>query len=108
MRVEVLHIDDCANWRDAGALARSVLDALGRPDVAVEFVLIETEEQAAATGFAGSPTILVDGTDVAPAAGAGVLACRVYPTDRGSAPLPARWQVEAAVRSSAEAGAGRS
>jgi hypothetical protein len=89
MRVEILHIEDCQNWEEAGRRARTVLDTLGRGDTAVEYRLLETREQAAAVWFAGSPTILIDGTDAFPSDERTFeLACRLYYSDSGISPLP--------------------
>jgi hypothetical protein len=89
MRVEVLHIEHCANWEEAGRRARTVLDTLGRRDTAVEYRLLETREDAAAVWFAGSPTILIDGADAFPSGGrTSELACRLYYTEAGISRLP--------------------
>jgi arsenate reductase len=61
----------------------------------VEQLEVTTPQQARAQGFAGSPTLRVDGRDIDPGGGAkGVLSCRVYP---GGAGVPPRWQLEAAI-----------
>lgn len=79
MRIEILHIEACANWREAGELVARALDELGAPHVPVTATLISTPEQAAAVPFAGSPTILLDGVDAFPSNGVTAeLACRVY------------------------------
>lgn len=89
MRVEILHIDDCPNWEQAGQRARDVLDALGRVDTAVEYRLLRNRDEAAAVWFAGSPTILIDGTDAFPSDGrTSELGCRLYYTDAGISRLP--------------------
>ena len=99
VRVQVLHIGECPNWEEAGLRTRSALDALGLADVPVESVLIGTEREAVDSGFAGSPTITVDGEDLFPSAGrTSDLACRVYLTETGLAGLPTRAQLEAALR----------
>ncbi|WP_448811826.1 hypothetical protein [Agromyces bauzanensis] len=82
MEIEILHIDDCPNWRKAGRLVTQALEELGAGDVPVRFTLLSTPEQAAAVPFAGSPTILVDGVDAFPSEGATAeLACRVFRVD---------------------------
>jgi hypothetical protein len=94
MRVEVLHIEDCPNWEEAGRRARTVLDTLGRRDTAVEYRLLETREDAAAVWFAGSPTILIDGADAFPSDGrTAELACRLYHTGAGISRLPTHEQL---------------
>ena len=94
----MLHIDDCPNWEGASAAVRDALDDVGLA-VPVEDVLVRTEAEAAATGFAGSPTILVDGEDLFPGAASGPdLACRIYPTERGLAGAPTRAQMADALR----------
>ena len=92
MKIQVLHIEDCPNWQEAGDRVRLVLDSIGRGDVPVEFVLIRTEAEAVSSGFAGSPTILLDGQDLFPSQGnTADLACRVYLTERGfAAPVSGR------------------
>jgi hypothetical protein len=94
MRVEVLHIEDCASWEEAGRRARTVLDTLGRRDTAVEYRLLGTREDAAAVWFAGSPTILIDGADAFPSGGrTSELACRLYYTEAGISRLPTHEQL---------------
>lgn len=89
MKIHLLHIDDCPNWQEAGDRVRRALDSIGRSDIPVEFVLIRTEAEAVSSGFAGSPTILLDGQDLFPSEGKTAdLACRVYLTEHGFAGAP--------------------
>jgi hypothetical protein len=60
---------------------------------------VETEEQAAAVGFRGSPTILVDGEDLfADHPAPGGLSCRVYRTADGLAGTPGTAELVRALR----------
>jgi hypothetical protein len=89
MEIEILHIDDCPNWQEAGARVRQALQELGAPEVPVTFTLLSTVEEAAARPFAGSPTVLIDGVDAFPSDGATAdLACRVYRVDGRFAGAP--------------------
>ncbi len=60
--------------------ARGAAPSLGHADAQVVLHRVESEEEAAALGFCGSPTIRVDGVDpVPPPAGEPTgLTCRVY------------------------------
>ncbi|MGR2751582.1 hypothetical protein [Agromyces arachidis] len=99
MEVHVLHIEGCPHRAEAGAGARQALDAVGLADVPVDYVVVRSASQAARAGFAGSPTITVDGEDLFPTPGrTGVLACRVYATGSGPARAPTREQIEHALR----------
>ena len=60
--VEVLHIEECPSWQESGERTRRALDAIGLPDVEINFHLITTVEEAAPLSFAGSPTIMLDGS----------------------------------------------
>jgi hypothetical protein len=89
MRVEILHIDECPNWVEAGTRVRTVLDELGLRDVEIRYRLLTTSTEAADVPFAGSPTILLDGVDAFPSDGrTSDLACRVYYSEAGFAGLP--------------------
>jgi len=89
MDLEILHIDDCPNWREAGDRLREALACAGLGEMPIGFRLLRTAEDAAGTGFAGSPTITVDGTDLFPSNGrTSDLACRIYVTPSGLAGLP--------------------
>jgi len=89
MRIEILYIDECPNWVEAGTRIELALTELGRGDVEVTYRLLSDSVAAAAVPFAGSPTILLDDVDAFPT---GVrisdLACRVYRTDSGFAGVP--------------------
>jgi hypothetical protein len=86
MDVELLVVPDCPNEVSAYDLA---LAALAELDIvaSVSTTVIESNEQAQARGFTGSPTFLINGHDpfAEPGATAGV-ACRVYRTPRGTTP----------------------
>ena len=69
MEVSVLHIDDCPNWVETGSRLRTALDGLGASEIPVDFTVLRTHEEAGAVPFAGSPTIVVDGTDLFPSDG---------------------------------------
>lgn len=89
MEFEVLHIDDCANWEEAGLRLRAALRSSGQDEAIIRFRLIRTPEDATGTAFAGSPTIAIDGVDLFPSDGGTTdLACRIYATPAGLAGLP--------------------
>lgn len=94
VEIQVLHIDECPNWREAGARLRSALERLARSDVTVSFVLVANPVTAAATAFAGSPTIVVNGADLFPSGGGtSDLACRIYFTPQGVVGVPSEAQI---------------
>ena len=69
----------CPSTGQARAELRAALDALGLSGTEIRERQIRTDLEALEAGFIGSPTILVDGEDVAPLpeepAG---LTCRIY------------------------------
>jgi hypothetical protein len=77
--VDFLWWEGCPSHQRALAELREALGEVGLDPAAIRMRRIDTEDQAARAGFTGSPTILVDGRDVAGAADEPVLlACRVY------------------------------
>jgi hypothetical protein len=99
MEIEVLHIGECPGWEPALDGVKEALVALGRSDVEVTERVLLTEEAAAGSAFAGSPTIVVDGADLFPSDGrTSALACRIYATEHGIAPAPSVGQIVAALR----------
>lgn len=106
MELVVLHIDDCPSRAEAERRVHAALDALGRDDIAVGSRLITTPAEAAAAGFAGSPTILADGVDVFPGEPTVELACRVYRTPTGFAGAPTVDMIAEALRGRLAGGTG--
>jgi len=84
VKVEVLYVEDCPSHAQAVAMLAAILDAEGiAPDI--HQVLVRDETMARELTFRGSPTIRIDGRDVAgepaaPAAKAGEfgVCCRLY------------------------------
>lgn len=98
LKVEVLYVAECPSHRTAVNLVREVLAAEG---VAAEIheVLVRDEGMANVLEFCGSPTIRIDGRDVAgesqrPQSLA--LSCRLYPGSKQIG-LPPREVVHRAV-----------
>jgi hypothetical protein len=96
MRAAVLYFDECPNWRAAGQRLRQALDEVGRHDIEVTFLPVAADT---VSEFAGSPTFIVDGTDLFPAgAEPGGLSCRMYQTAAGLAGAPEVADLVAALR----------
>jgi len=98
MKVTLLYFDGCPHWKIADERLGRALGRAGRDDVVVERVLIESAEDAEATGFGGSPTILVDGDDPFGGRIASGLACRVYATEQGYEGSPSVEQLLSALQ----------
>ncbi|MFM9876965.1 MAG: thioredoxin family protein [Rhodoglobus sp.] len=97
--MEILHIDECPNWIEAGARVESALAELGYVDVRVTYRLLTDSVQAAAVPFAGSPTILINDVDAFGSDGrTSDLACRVYRHETGVAGVPSVAQLVEAIK----------
>lgn len=89
VRIEILAIADCPHASLAEDHVRQALRRARLDDTEVTLRIVSTEEEAAALPFAGSPTVLIDGTDPFPSAGpTSQLACRLYPTSSGLVGVP--------------------
>jgi hypothetical protein len=98
MKVDVLHIEDCSNWQEAGHRLQKALQATGHGDAIITYRLIASPDQAAVVDFAGSPTITIDGADLFPSSGrTNDLACRIYVTPGGLAGVPTIEQLTEAI-----------
>ncbi|MBV9817268.1 MAG: hypothetical protein JOZ07_02815 [Solirubrobacterales bacterium] len=84
--VELLWWDGCPSTERALAELRAAAADVGIDEAAVTLREIHTDAEAAATGFPGSPTVLIDGVDAVggvDAAGGddaqvSSLSCRIY------------------------------
>jgi hypothetical protein len=91
VNVELLWWEGCPSTERALAAVREALSELGLSGVEVHTREIETDADAQAVGFVGSPTILIDGQDLVPAAAEEPigLSCRVYRRRDGRiSPIP--------------------
>jgi len=96
-QVRFVFFEGCPNHEPIVALVQSVADELNIP-VEIKHVKVESEEDAIREKLLGSPTVLVDGVDLEPAARTRTnyaMSCRVYTGPRG---LPDREMVTAALR----------
>lgn len=80
MKIEVLYVEGCPNFRPAVERLKSVLRRLGvRADIGE--IEIGDEVAAKKLRFVGSPTIRINGLDIdvdARSVGPAALACRLY------------------------------
>jgi hypothetical protein len=96
MRLQVLHVPDCPN---AVALTTRLALLLGGHD-RIEQQVIHDQDEAAAAGMSGSPTLLLDGIDpfAAVAGRPPGLSCRLYLDENGAlAGAPSLVQLRAAI-----------
>jgi hypothetical protein len=92
--VELLYFDGCPNWTVAEERLHEALRLVGRDDVHVVKVRVDSPEGAEELGFVGSPTIRVAGVDPFASGGEQVgLACRVYQTPDGLGGSPTTAQL---------------
>jgi hypothetical protein len=100
MRVELLWWEGCPSYPETLAdLRRSLADE--GIDTEVDMVEVESDEQARAECFPGSPTIRIDGEDVFPCPESEPysLTCRVYRRRDGrSSPTPDPEDLREAIR----------
>lgn len=98
MKIHVLYNRDCPNWQGVVTRIQRVVTDLGLNESCIESVLIDTDAVARDYGFAGSPTVLVDGADLFPSnTSTGAFACRVYPTGDGLAGAPTEQHIRTAI-----------
>lgn len=94
MDVTLQYFDGCPNWRIVDDRLRALLGT----STAIEYRLVESQEDAEQLGFRGSPTILIEGVD--PFANTGDLvglACRTYLTADGRKGAPSMDQLRIAL-----------
>jgi len=80
--IELFYFDGCPSWREAWRGLGDVLAVTG-VDAQVRLRDVVTLGDEPPRGFAGSPTIHVDGVDLEGYAGPGVMACRRYGENGG-------------------------
>lgn len=89
--VELLWWEGCPSTERALEAVREALAELRLPGAEVRMREVRTDEDAEDLGFVGSPTILIDGVDLVPAAAEEQigLSCRVYRRRDGRvSPIP--------------------
>ncbi len=100
MKVELLYVPGCPNYRPAAARLQQLLASEG-VSAQIHEVVVCDHAMAEALKFPGSPTIRIDGKDIEPEGSLGVpgLACRLYhdPETR-SAGLPSPGMIRRALR----------
>lgn len=98
--IHFLYFEDCPSHPDALARLKQVMAEEGT-DAEIRITKVETEDEAAQWQFIGSPTIHVDGQDIAPppADAPTMLTCRVYQLENGRmSPLPSENMIRTALQ----------
>ena len=83
MRPQLLVVPECPNEGPALNLLHAALREVGLGEVPVDIVVVDSDHEAEARGFSGSPSFCVDQVDLFPGASSG-LSCRVYRSADGS------------------------
>lgn len=79
MKLELLYWDGCPSHPKALSELREAMAEAGLDPQTIAVRRIDSEAEAQAERFVGSPTIRIDGRDVSPAPGESFgLSCRVY------------------------------
>jgi hypothetical protein len=105
VNVELLWWEGCPSTEGALTAVREALTDLGLDRVEVRMREVKDDADAAETRFVGSPTILIDGVDLVPAAADEPigLSCRVYRRRDGRvSPIPDPDDLREALRGAAE------
>ena len=100
MKIEFLYYEDCPSHEQALERLEQVLTE-ENIDAPITITKVETEEQAIARQFVGSPTILINGQDIVPPVAEAYfgLTCRVYRLEDGRfSPLPSVMMIRQGLR----------
>jgi hypothetical protein len=99
VKVTLLYFDDCPHWKQMAAQVDRLAQEI--PGIKVDRQTVTTPEEAAAIGFRGSPSVLIEGIDafIDQAAPVG-LSCRVYETPSGPSGNPSFEQLRERLTSS--------
>lgn len=103
--IELLWWEGCPSTDRARAAVREALDELGLDGTEIRMREIKDDADAREAGFVGSPTILIDGLDLVPAAAEEQigLSCRVYRRRDGRvSPIPDPDDLREALRRATE------
>jgi len=98
LKIQILTIAGCPNAAAATAAVRIALQLAGAQAIIQEI----TVGSAEVPGFAGSPTILVNGRDVEPAIRCDGPGCRIY-SNPDNAGIPALQSIQVAIESALQA-----
>lgn len=91
MRIEVLYVPGCPNYEPAVQRLQAVLESQSL-EAEIRSVPINSEDQAKALLFPGSPTIRIDGVDVEQHETlVATLACRLYANRSGVPSQESLW-----------------
>jgi hypothetical protein len=92
VKLQILHVPDCPGVEALDGILGPLLAAW--PCIQVTLQIVRTQDEAQRFGMIGSPTILVDGSDLFPPPDQQPsLSCRLYPDEHGqlrSAPTTAQ------------------
>jgi hypothetical protein len=100
VEITFLFYEDCPSHDEALKRLKEVMEREGL-QVPVDVIKVETEKQAKALRFLGSPTILVNGQDICPQPHETHygLTCRAYRLEDGRiSPLPSEKMIHNALR----------
>ncbi len=104
MDIRFLYFEDCPSHEEALNRLHKVMQEEGIEEE-IQIIKVETEEQAQENHFIGSPTILVNGSDIVPPTPVTRygLACRAYTLEDGRiSPLPSYEMIRWAIRRARE------
>jgi hypothetical protein len=104
MQIQFLYYEDCPSHDQALDRLKQVL-AEEQITTDIEIIKVETDEQAQQWRFVGSPTILVNGTDIVPPPSDAYysLTCRAYRLEDGRiSPLPSLAMIRQALRNAVQ------
>jgi hypothetical protein len=104
MNVELLYFDGCPKHPLVLAHLRELLSQIA-PTATLQQVRLNSDQQAQAERFLGSPTIRVNGSDIEPHADARHdygMRCRLYRSPDGLTGIPTEKWLVAALRNAAE------
>ncbi|BCW71389.1 hypothetical protein [Arthrobacter sp. NicSoilB8] len=98
MHIELQTIPGCPHSESARELFARALELEGIDPALLAVTEITTDADAAAASFHGSPSFVMDGTDLFPSNAAPALTCRVYPTGQGFTGQPDLAALRTAIR----------